>query len=246
MTVAVLTVSLKPVLSMSSNGLLRRLILFRGLSDESLHELECMARERSFRKNEIICRPQEAGRSIFFIKKGSVKLGRQDRNGKEVILYVLRAGNFFGEASLFDGGRELVTATAIEPSEAWMIERGPFMNFVAKHPKVLVRILSTLCHRLYKAEHRFLRLVFADAYEKVALALMESVEDMKIPLSAGVEIPLPLTRKELASMVGVARETFTRVMTDFQRAGLIRVRNRRVAIVNPARLKREANRSGCQ
>ncbi len=230
---------------MPGDVFLRKMILFKDLSEESLHELESLAQEQSFRKNEIICGPQGSGKSIFVIKKGSVKLGLRDRGGREVILYILRAKDFFGEASLFNGGRHIVTATALEPCQAWVIRQGPFMEFLREHPKVLMRMLSILSRRLRKAEYRFLRLVFADSYEKVALALMDSLEDTKIPLNPGVEIPLPLTRKELASMAGVARETFARVMTDFQKAGLIRVSSRRIAIVNPSRLRREASRSGC-
>lgn len=240
MTIAAVKVSADRMLSKT---FISSMTLFRELSDESLHDLESIAQERPFRKNEIICRPEEAGKSIVFVKEGSVKLGMRDRGGKEVILYVLRAGEFFGEASLFNGGRQRMTATALEPCETMMISRGPFMGFLGKHPDILVKMLSTLSLRLRGAEERIGRLVFADAYEKVASALVNALEEMKVPLRAGAEVSLALTRKELAGLVGVSRETFTRVVTAFKKAGLVRIKNRRIAVVNPARLKREATRS---
>ncbi len=228
---------------MLRRAFLHKMLLFDELSDEGLRELESMAQERSFRKNDLILRPQEAGRTIFFLKDGSVKLGMNDRSGREVILYILRRGDFFGEASLFNGGSQVITATALEPCETIMIARKPFMDFLEKHPDVLVKMLATLSVRLHGAEKRIGRLVFADAYEKVASVLMDALEEMQVPLRAGAEVSVALTRKELAGLVGVSRETFTRVVTAFKKAGLLRIKNRRIAVINPARLKREASRS---
>ncbi len=118
------------------------------------------------------------------------------------------------------------------------------MSFIENHPGVLLGILAALSARLSKAEQRISRLVFADAYEKVAGLLTDALDETKTSVDAGVEIALPLSRKELASLVGVSRETFTRIMSGFQKAGVIRVKSRCVAIMNPARLKREATKSG--
>lgn len=106
-----------------------------------------------------------------------------------------------------------------------------------------MKMLTALSRRLRKADEKISRLVFADAYEKVASVLMDIVEEKKIPFNIGAEIPLSLTRQELADLVGLSRETLTRVMADFQRAGLVRIEGRRISIVNPAKLKREATRS---
>ena len=72
---------------------------------------------------------------------------------------------------------------------------------------------------------------------------MEIVEEKKIPLNIGTEVPLLLTRKEVADLAGLSRETLTRVLADFQRAGVVRIEGRHIAIVNPAKLRREATRS---
>ena len=118
------------------------------------------------------------------------------------------------------------------------------MSFIEKHPAVLLGMLGALSARLSRAEQRISRLVFADAYEKVASLLTEALEETKTSLDAGAEVALPLSHKELASLAGVSRETFTRIMNGFQKAGVIRIKSRRIAIINPARLKREATRSG--
>ncbi len=104
-------------------------------------------------------------------------------------------------------------------------------------------MLTALSRRLRKADEKISRLVFADAYEKVASVLMDIIAEKKIPLNIGTEIPLSLTRKELADVAGLSRETLTRVIADFRKAGLVRVDGRRLVIVNPVKLTREASRS---
>ena len=228
---------------MTSRAFLRQIGLFDGLSDRDLRELESVVRERSFRKNEVIFHAQEPGNALFVIKRGRVKISMDDRSGKETILRILEAGDFFGEMSLLDGEPRSATVSSLEPCQALILSRDQFLQFIPRHPQVVLKMLTALSRRLRKADEKISRLVFADAYEKVASVLLDIIEERKIPLNIGTEIPLSLTRQDLAELAGLSRETLTRVIADFQRAGLVRIEGRRVSVVNPAKLKREATRS---
>ncbi|MBI4522532.1 MAG: Crp/Fnr family transcriptional regulator [Deltaproteobacteria bacterium] len=224
---------------------LSKVSLFAGLPWGSLKKLAAMAKERSFRKNEVIYQPQEPESVLFVVQQGKVKLAVGDGHSKEIILYIIGEGEFFGEASLLDGPSMSWTATALEPCRTFVIPREPFRRFVQNNPTVLMKLSSALAARLCRTERKISRLVLADAYEKVASVLLDALEEKELPLKQGAEIPLSLRRRELAGLVGVSRETFTRVIGAFQKAGLVRVNNRSIAVINPARLRREATRSIC-
>lgn len=228
---------------MTNRAFLRQVSLFNGLSDKDLRELETVVRERSFRKNEVIFHAQEPGNALFIIKRGRVKISMDDKGGREIILRIFEAGDFFGEMSLLDGEPRSATVSSLEPCQALILSRDEFLRFIPRHPDVVLKMLTALSGRLRKADEKISRLVFADAYEKVASVLVEILEERKIPLNIGTEIPISFTRKELADQAGLSRETLTRVLGDFQRAGVVRIKGRLVAIVNPAKLKREATRS---
>ncbi len=228
---------------MTNRVFLRQVSLFSDLSDKDLRELESAVRERSFRKNEVIFHAQEPGNALFVIKRGRVKVSMDDRNGREVILRIFEAGDFFGEMSLLDGEPRSATVASLEPCQALILLREQFLRFIPRHPEVVMKMLTALSRRMRKADEKISRLVFADAYEKVASVLMDIIEERKIPLNIGTEVPLSLTRQELADIAGLSRETLTRVITDFQRAGLVRIEGRRIAIISPTKLKREATRS---
>ncbi len=228
---------------MTSKTFLREVSLFEGLSDAELRKLESVVEEHSFRKNEVIFHAQDRGTTLFIIKRGRVKVSKADRRGKEIILGILEPGDFFGEMSLLDSEPRSATVSSLEPCQALIVSREQFLQFIPRHPELVMKILTTLILRLRKADEKISRLVFADAYEKVASVLMELIEERKVPLDVGTEVPLSFTRKELADLVGLSRETLTRVIAGFQRAGLVRIERRHIVIINPARLKREASRS---
>lgn len=228
---------------MSNLAVLRRVTLFADLSDNELAEVEAIARKRSFRKHEVIFHSQEPGSALFILTRGRVKVSINDRQGREIILRILEAGDFFGEMSLLDGEYRSATVTTLEPCQALIIFRDRFSEFIPRHPNVVMKMLTMLSRRLRKANEKIGRLAFADAHEKVASVLTELMEERKVPLSIGAELPLSLTRTELANLAGISRETFTRVMADFQRDSVLRVERRRIVVINPGKLRREATRS---
>lgn len=228
---------------MTHLALLRKVTLFADLSDAELRKVESMARKRSFRKHEVIFHSQEPGSALFILMHGRVKVTINDRYGREITLRILAAGDFFGEMSLLDGEYRSATVTAVEPCQALVIFRDRFWEFIPRHPTVVMKMLTMLSRRLRKANEKIGRLAFADASEKVAAVLMDMAEERKLRLDVGTDIPLSLTRQELANLAGISRETFTRVMASFQREGLVRVERRRIVVMDPARLRREATRS---
>ncbi|MBI4526034.1 MAG: Crp/Fnr family transcriptional regulator [Deltaproteobacteria bacterium] len=228
---------------MTNRTFLRDVTLFSDLSDSELRKLESFLEQRSFPKSQIIFHAHERGNSLFIIKRGRVKISMNDRNGREIILGILKAGDFFGEMALLDSEPRSATVSSLEPCQALVLSREQFLQFIPRHPEVVMKMLTTFSQRLRKADEKISRLVFADAYEKVASVLVEITEERKIPLNVGAEIVLSLSRKELADLVGLSRETLTRVIAAFQKAGLVRIDGRRIGIISPTRLKREATRS---
>jgi CRP/FNR family transcriptional regulator, cyclic AMP receptor protein len=227
---------------MTNKTFLRKVTLFTDLSEVELRALESEVKERAFRKNEVIFHEDDPGRALFILKKGRVKVGRENKRGREVILRILEPGDFFGEMSLLDEEPRSATVTALDGCQVLILFREAFVAFVSKHPRAVLRMLTVLSQRLRKANEKISRLVFTDAYEKVASVLMDVIKESKIPLEIGAEVPLRLSRKELADLAGLSRETFSRIMARFERAGLLRVNGRQLSVVDPARIMREAMR----
>jgi CRP/FNR family transcriptional regulator len=78
--------------------------IFKDLKDESMQELSRITSMQDIPKNQPIYFPQEPSNSIFFLKKGRVKLTRTSNDGKEMILALVNKGEVFGEMAYFDEG----------------------------------------------------------------------------------------------------------------------------------------------
>ena len=221
------------------SAILRQIPLFRDLPPERLEKLASLLQEKSYEENRALFHAKEPGSALFILKSGRVKVTLTDRHGKEVILRVLHPGEFFGEMALLDGHPRSATVTAIERSRVFILEQASFLQLIRQDPQWSLKMLATLSRRLRKANEKIGAAIFSDAYGKVARTLIDLIPEGGMTASNGIWIDLKLTRQELAAMAGVTRETFIRILKEFEKAGSVRVEGKQVVILRQADLSRE-------
>ena len=134
---------------MSAAGidLLRGIPLLAKLSDLELAALAELLQSKTFEANQAVFWMGDTGTDFFIIRSGKIALSYVDEDGKEQHLAMLAPGQFFGELSLFDGGRRTATARAAEPSELLSLGRADFQQFLAAHATAAFHILVVLGQR---------------------------------------------------------------------------------------------------
>ncbi|MBI3804733.1 MAG: Crp/Fnr family transcriptional regulator [Nitrospirae bacterium] len=220
--------------------LLLQVSFFEDLSLEQLERLVPLLNEGTYRKNEVLFRANDPGSTLFILGSGRVKVTLTDRQGKEVILRLLQAGEIFGEMALLDGYPRSATVTALEKSHVYMLEREAFLRFIQGNPHWSLKMLATMSRRLRKANERIGAAIFSDAYGKVSRVLLDLIPEGEWRRAEGVQLHMKLTRQQLAAMAGVTRETFIRILKEFERAGVIRTEGKQIIILKQADLTREA------
>ncbi|MBI5042340.1 MAG: Crp/Fnr family transcriptional regulator [Nitrospirae bacterium] len=219
---------------------LRKVSLFADLPDEDLKKIVRLTRIRQYRKQEVIFYADDPGTALFILKSGMVKISVMDKDLREVILKLLYPGDFFGEMALLDGQHRSATVTAMERSEAVVLDREAFLSILRQKPELILTMLLTVCRRLRQTDEKIRSLVFADAYGKVAETLLRLINEKGERGDDGVSIELPFSTKDLASLVGITRQTLSKVLKEYQRAGVIKMLRRQIHILDEARLQREA------
>ena len=225
---------------MVNDSLLRRVALFADLPDADLKRVATIAQNRNYRKQEVIFHAEDAGTSLFILKSGAVKIAATDRNGREIILKLLYPGDFFGEMALLDGQHRSATVTAVEKVEALVIQQEDFLRLIKDHPELNLTMLLTACRRLRHTDEKVKSLVFADAYGKVAQTLLRLMQEKGQRGKDGMVLDIPFSQEELAHMVGITRQTLSRVLREYQQAGVLKLGKRRILILDEARIQREA------
>ena len=192
--------------------LLKRVRLFHSLTDKELYELSQKVRLREFRKNHIILHEEDTNSFMYIIVHGKVKIYQVGDEGKEMILSVHGAGEFFGEMSLIDGKTDPATVAAMELSLVAIISRDDFYDMLYSQKKILENLLELLCSRLRESWKKVQMLNFNDAAQRVKMLLLMLAEDYGDKTAEGTTIRIKLIHQNMADMTGLSRETVTRVL----------------------------------
>ena len=207
--------------------------MFSSLPLPAVEDLASRASIHQFGAGNIILNQDDPGDSLFIIHSGRVEVVVFGVNGREVTLALLRAGNAFGEISLFDGSARSANVIALEPTTALRITRDAIMLHLAKYPTTAVKLLEEMATRLRKADHSITQLALCDVNERLVWQLAALAREEGTQAPEGLLVRRRPTQQELANMIGSCRETISRAFNQLARDGLVIARGRSM-IVTPA------------
>jgi CRP/FNR family cyclic AMP-dependent transcriptional regulator len=216
---------------------LRRVPLFAELSDEEIERVADLARERAYPKGSVILFEDDPGDALYVVATGSVKVVLIGEDGREVILSVLKEGDFFGEMALIDDEPRSAHVIAMEDSNLLVLRREDFQHRLREAPGMAVGLLHALSRRLREADDKIGGLVLQDVNGRVATLLLRMADE-----NDGVHITRRLTHHTIAQMVGSSRETVSRTMRELAERNLIEVTRTAVTIRDRRALEAAAGR----
>ena len=200
--------------------------IFQSLTTEEMWEIAQITQEITVEKGEQIYAMDDQVDSLFVIHSGLVKIYRLSDTGKEQVIRVLRPGDFLGELALFSHSPMGDYGEALETSTMCVIEGAKLKGLMGKYPTIAFKILEELSQRLEKTEQLLEDISLHSVERRLAQTLLD--------LSAGTnQIDLEMSKRDLASQMGMTQETLSRKLSAFQEAGLIeQFGHRRILIVN--------------
>ncbi len=212
--------------------------IFCDLSRDVLAQLDDISSAATYPRDAILFVEGQEPRGIFVICGGKVKLSTSSSDGKSIIARVAESGEVVGLPGTISGKPYELTAEALEPLQANFIPREPFMAFLRRHGEVAVRVAEILS-QIYQAtlsEVRYLGLSVSTA-EKLARFLLDQPATAA-PENGQIRTTLTLTHREIAEIIGVSRETVTRLFASFKRGRLVEVRGSTLIITNKVGLQK--------
>jgi CRP/FNR family cyclic AMP-dependent transcriptional regulator len=220
--------------------LIRSIPLFSTLTDEEFYQLAHIFVARAYRKNQVIFLEEETGNYMYLVLSGKVKVAKAGAGGKETIVAIHRAGDFFGEMALLDGKTAPATVSAMEDSKIISVSGADFHRYLMHNQKVMMQIIQVLCSRLRQVwQTQSLSSSTADA--RIRMGLYQLSKRHGIRDAHGTIIDLKITHQELAEMVGTSRETVTRVLSRLRERGIIEIDQRRITLINARALTIESD-----
>jgi len=212
---------------------LRKLPLFEQLSEEEIAEIASLLVVKEYDKGSNLFWEKEEGNELYIIQSGAVKIYRQEE-GREIILTVFHAHDYFGEMALFgDQSVRSASASTLDKTKVFILRRVHFLELLQKKPDIFIKILNTTLERLRKANELIADLAFNSANSRVARLLFRLSEEQ----TGQYVIPLKLTHHQIADMTATTRETVTKILSDMQNKGIIQIVRKQITITDPEELK---------
>jgi CRP-like cAMP-binding protein len=216
---------------------LRRLNLFEGMTEAEIVEVSHGLKMRS-------CAPRHSvlfdeGDRVYLLKEGRVRLYHLTADGQDVTTAVLSPGQLFGLGAFLGSDGTATHAEALE--ESWICEAGAqdFLAMLARHPLLMARVVMVMAKQIFRLEQTIERMASQQVAQRLAAILVDE-------LAAGQEsdggILLPAhSQEQLARLIGTTRESVSRTLSSWRSAGVVTMKGRRIVVLRPDRLRREAD-----
>lgn len=198
---------------------------------------------RGYARGEVLFEQGDPAESFYFVALGLVKVARAGPSGREIILDLFRPGDAVGALAVFDQRVYPATATALEPSSVVRVPAREFFSLVERHPEMVKSLLKGMVTRTLELARRI-----ADQAESVevraARLFLTLAERGGTAGAGGLVLPLDLSRKDLAELIGTTVESAIRLMSRWQKEGTLLTEKGRFVVPDVERLRRIAHPEG--
>lgn len=210
--------------------------LFTGIPEADRKRIARFCSGRRYAEGAAIFSEGDPAEAMFIVEDGLVKLVSVSSTGAETILHILKRGDIFGEL-IFAEDRRAFDAVAGSDVLVTVIPRKGFEEILATVPAVARNFISLLSRRLVRIERGYAGFGHTWSYHRLGKVLLRLAGEHGVPAAGGTLIPLRLTHDDLAKLIGTTRETVTKQMVRFRRAGLLRREGRHI-VLHTGRLSR--------
>ena len=211
---------------------LARTAPFSALPPGERERLLPYARLRHYEKGEAIFREGDPPDRFHSVVEGRVKVLKYAPFGKELILEIFGPGDPFGAVAVYEGRPFPASAVALQPTDVLSISRSDFFRLVAEHPEIARGLLLGLTRRLIELTQKLAQLSSSGVEYRLAALFLKLADRMGQKHEESIVIPLALSRQDIADMVGTTIETAIRIMSRWNRDGV--VKTERASFVIPS------------
>lgn len=197
---------------MSDHQSLRDVPLLARLPEADLKALASRGRVRSHRAGAVLFREGDPGDALYVVVEGNVRVAVLSAGGVEATVALLGPGEFVGDLALLDGRPRSASAIAHRATKTLVVTRDDFRRWLSERPKASFALLESLSLRVRRTDEALADLSFLGLPQRLAKRLLA--------LSDGPE-RVRITQAELASMLGVSRESVNKQLNQFAREGWI-------------------------
>ncbi|SFF44395.1 Crp/Fnr family transcriptional regulator [Flavobacterium xueshanense] len=219
--------------------IVREFSSLKALTKDELVKLSDCKTSHIIKKGEVIFEEGENVNGIYCIKDGICKLTKLSANGKDHIVKLVTKGELLGQRSMISDEPVNLSAVALEDMQVCFIPKSEVMGYFDKNNQFSMNVMKTICGDLKDADDHMVNLAQKTVKERLAETLLYLNDTFG--KNEDNSLKVQLSRDELASMIGTATESCIRLLSDFNKLGLIELNGKKIVLKDINALKKLAD-----
>jgi len=214
-------------------SLLTHLPPFSKLERRQIRTILDQATSRRYDEGTAIFREGEPAERFYMLLDGYVRVIRISPTGEQVTALHIPAGQLLGIAKAI--GRDTYPATAMTASESLALSWPMHLwdTFIAEYDGFATETYKTLGHRLEEVHGKVMEMSTQQVEQRVANALLRLVNQTGRKVEDGIEIDFPITRQDLSELTATTLHTVSRLLSGWEKAGLVASKRKRIKVLDP-------------
>jgi len=210
---------------------------FNNLSHKAINDINTIFNDYHYSAGETIYFSGDKSTQLCVVAEGSIKLVKHSFEGQDVLIDILKQGEFFGTLETFGESVYQETAEAQTNCCILKINSEQFRKILQNYSLTALNVIDIISERLKLAHEKIKQLSVQTVEQRIAFTLYNLANKVGKQKKEGLLIPLPLSRSDLAGMTGTTAETASRIMSHFQKQGIIKTGRQWVSITDYEKLK---------
>ena len=194
---------------------------------------------RTYPKNTMVFCEDQSGQDMFIIQEGQIKISKVVE-GNEVILAVLKKGEFFGEMALLENMPRSASAIAFEDCRLMTVNRQNFNQMVTTQASLIAKLTTTLAERLWSMSRQLANTQIPDPLHKLFDMLSLQLEKSRVQCAAGYPFNFDLSPTDLANMCGIPQEQQAQCLHQFMTDPRIRIECNKITVPDTLEIVKSA------
>ncbi len=218
---------------------LKQVIVFKNASENDLQLILKNSITRPVEESGFFFLQGDPAQYLYILSSGQVKLMQSNPNGQQVNLRTIYPWQMFGAlGAVQEEAAYPATAQALENSTALAIESGFLHELLKTRPQISFDLMSLMTTYIQEMQARYRELATERVEQRVANALLRLAAQVGIRPGKETIIELSFSRQDVAEMTGTTLYTVSRLLSEWERQGIIETGRERIRIIKPHDLVR--------
>lgn len=205
------------------------------LTHEELVRVTKNKTSKVIKKGEVLFDEGEHINGIFCIRSGVCKVSKMSENGREQIIHLIKKGDLLGERSLINNEAANLKATAVNDMEVCFIPKEEILKSLNNNHNFSLAMLRNMAKTLKNTDNTIVDMAQKTVKQRLAHTLLYLNNNFNKAENNAIDIHL--TREDLSNLIGTATESVIRLLSEFKKKELIRLKGKDIFILNPNGLK---------